>query len=188
MSLQSQVDELGARLSGLIRRLHECGYVFDRPEAVLPGPDPRTAEVIDRISREVGPVPEALALFWLRVGSVDLSGSHPDWKEPAQCPDQLIVFPASLALYHLEDDEGGRLEYDLPFQIVVAPDELHKANTSGGPPYSVSVPSEAMDPPLHNSPEVETFLEHIDRALRCGGFPGLAGCKDHGWPLDSLKC
>ena len=107
--------------------------------------------------------------------------------KPPHCPDQLVVFPASSALYYLQDDDGNSLEYELPFQIVIAPDDLTKEGISGAAPYSVDVPAVTEDPPLNNSSQCETFLEHIDRALRAGGFPALVGC-DQNWPLGQLKC
>lgn len=151
---------------------------------MFPGPDPTVAEAIHRLESVVGPVPLALKLFWSHVGSVDLTGSHPEWPEPSEYLDQLIVFPLDLALYYLDDylnDEEAK-----SLEVLVAPDYFHKANVSGGAPYSVSVPSLTDDPPLNGSPAVETFLEHIENALRFGGFPGLADCPDHVWPLHSL--
>jgi hypothetical protein len=187
-TLCSRIDALGERIGALVERLRSLGYVFDRPSEVFPGPEPNTYEIIERLEREVGAIPDAVRQFWLRVGSVDLSGRHAAWVEGEFCPDQLVVFPASSALYNLEDHDGIPIEYVVPFQIVIAPDDLHKANVSGGAPYSVSVPAVADDPPLNGSPERETFLEHIDRSLKAGGFPGLVDCSDHNWPIAELRC
>ena len=186
LDLTRQIEQLDNQIEALVERLRGCGYVFDRPAEVFPGPEAKADEVIERIESVVGRIPEALKLFWLRVGSVDLSGSHPDWKEPAVFPDPLIVFPATFALYYLEDEQGNRVDYDEPFQIVIAPDANHKADVSGGAPYSVSVPAVDADPPLNGSPVAESFLDHLRRSLRAGGFPGLTECAGHDWPLDEL--
>lgn len=186
--MRSQIDLLGQRIALLIERLRAMGYVFEDPKQVFPGPEIETESIIEKIEREVGEIPEALKLFWRQVGSVNLTGHHPSWTETEFCPDQLIVYPASYALYYFEDEYGNRLEYDKPFQIVVAPDELHKANISGGAPYSISIPAVANDPPLNASPVTETFLEHIDRSLKSGGFPGIEGDQNHNWPITKLRC
>jgi hypothetical protein len=182
-------DALGQRIAALVARLHAGGYVFERPNEVFPGPDLRAPAAIQAIESAVGQLPLALKLFWLRVGSVDLSGSHPHWQASGYL-DQLVVFPSPYALYELEeylDDQEERDRYNQPYAVPVAPDYLHKANVSGGSPYSVAVPAIADDPPLNDTPSPETFLEHIENALRFGGFPGLADCPGHTWPVSSLS-
>jgi len=186
--LETQIDELGQRISKLIERLRSSGYVFDRPEEVFPGPDLGAADAIQKIESAIGKLPLALKLFWQRVGSVDLSGSHPEW-EASGYEDQLIVFPSAYALYELEEylaDQEERQRYNSPYVVPIAPDYYHKANVSGGPPYSISLPAVADNPPLNETPIPETFIEHIERALRFGGFPGLADCERHTWPIASL--
>lgn len=182
--MQARIDALGARIAALIERLRANGYIFEHPDDVFPGPAAGASEAIARVESAIGPLPLALKLFWLRVGSVDLSGSHPDWPEPSGYLDQLIVFPPELALYDL--DEYLEDHDDEPLRVLIAPDYFHKAGVSGGAPYSVSVPAVADDPPLNWTPSPETFLEHIDNALKFGGFPGLADCPDHAWPLSKL--
>ncbi|MBS1158585.1 MAG: hypothetical protein H6R15_1004 [Proteobacteria bacterium] len=186
--METQIDELGQRISKLIERLRSSGYVFDRPEEVFPGPDLGAADAIQKIESAIGKLPLALKLFWQRVGSVDLSGSHPEW-EASGYEDQLIVFPSAYALYELEEylaDQEERQRYNSPYVVPIAPDYYHKANVSGGPPYSISLPAVADNPPLNETPIPETFIEHIERALRFGGFPGLADCERHTWPIASL--
>jgi len=187
--VQARIDALGRRISELVARLHESGYAFDRLDVVFPGPDPAAPEAIHNIESSIGELPLALKLFWLRVGSVDLSGSHPDWQASGYL-DQLVVFPSSYALYELQeylDDQEERDRYSQPYVVPIAPDFFHKANVSGGPPYSVSVPAVADDPPLNGTPSPETFLQHVENALRFGGFPGLEQCPGHTWPLAKLR-
>jgi len=186
--LETQIDSLGRRISALVTLLRSSGYVFDRPDEVFPGPDIGAPLAIQQIESAVGDVPLALKLFWLRVGSVDLSGSHPDWQASGYL-DQLIVFPSAFALYELEEfigDQEERQRHDLPYVVPIAPDYFHKANVSGGPPYSISIPAIADDPPLNETPVTEKFIEHIEHALRFGGFPGLTQCEHHNWPVAFL--
>jgi hypothetical protein len=181
--MEARVDALGRGIAALVDRLRASGYVFDRPDEAFPGPDPRAADVILRIESSVGELPLALKLFWTRIGSVDLTGSHPNWPDPPVYLDQLVVFPSETGAYYLDDYLNGEPG---PFEVVIAPDYFHKADVSGGSPYTVSVPATAGDPPLNWAPTSQTFLEHIEDALRFGGFPGLADYPDHGWPLDAL--
>lgn len=181
--MEARVDALGRRIAELVDRLRALGYVFDRPDEVFPGPDPLASDVILRIESSVGELPLALKLFWTRIGSVDLTGSHPVWPDPPVYLDQLVVFPPETGTYYLDDYLNGEPG---PFEVVVAPDYFHKADVSGGPPYTVSVPATAEDPSLNWAPTSQTFLEHIENALQFGGFPGLAEYHDHGWPLNRL--
>ena len=95
MTLDTRIDLVGSSISVIARRLSERGFQFERPAAMLPGPEPGAAEAIARIEREIGAVPRALTLFWLRVGSVDLCGSHPEWNG-CDYPDPLVIYPPSV--------------------------------------------------------------------------------------------
>jgi hypothetical protein len=142
-----------------------------------------------RIEGSVGRLPQALKLFWLEVGSVDLTGSHPEWDE-CEYLDQLIVFPPSVALEELDEfmaDRGNRLKADYPYAVPIAPDIYHKANVSGGMPYTIAVPAETDDPFVDNARPVHTFLGHIECALEHAGYPGLAKCPNHTWPVEILR-
>jgi len=181
--MKARIDALGLRISTLIERLRSAGYVFDHPEQVFPGPHPTALDVIRRVEFEVGDLPLALKLFWARIGSVDLSGNHPEWPEPDAYLDQLIVFSPKLAAYYLDDYLNGEAD---SLEIVIASDYFHKADVSGGSPYTVTVPAVTDDPPLNWTPSPQTFLEHIENALKFSGFPGLEDCQDHSWPLNEL--
>jgi hypothetical protein len=187
-NLSSQVEALGRRISLIAARLAKLGFRFDHPEEVVPGPERGAQGAIDRIETAVGSVPRALKLFWLRVGSVNFSGHHPSWRG-CEYLDQLVVFPPSVALEELEQflsDREERERADFPYSVPIAPDIFHKADVSGGPPYSLAVPATADDPPVLNAVPPATFLGHVERALAYGGFPGLAACTTHTWPTSEL--
>lgn len=186
--MTNRIDAIGHAITQLISRLTDQGFIFDRPDEVLPGVEPGTDEAIERIESEIGIIPLATKLFWQRVGSVDLSGSHPNW-EGCEYPDPLIVFPPSSAVYELDDflaDREERLSIGFPYLVPVAPDFYHKANVSGGMWYNVAVPAVADDPPLNDEWHNVTFLAYLEIALRFGGFPGLSRCSSHTWPIEML--
>jgi len=59
--------------------------------------------------------------------------------------------------------------------ILIAPDALHKANTSGGDPYVVEVPNAAADGVLNFERHHGYFVEYLRLVFRFGGFPGYEG-------------
>ena len=188
MSLEARINLIGESLRDLVPRLSEHGFEFERAEEVLPGPEVDTEDAIARIEKEAGLLPEALKLFWLRIGSVDLCGSHPEW-EGAEYPDPLVVAPASFAVMELEDflsDKEERLRCDCPYYVPIAPDHYHKANVSGGMCYSISVPAVAADPPLNDEWHKTTFVSYLEIALAWAGFPGLSRYPGHNWPIANL--
>src|SRR5690349_16140333 len=80
MLLEARIELVGRSIRTLAERLGEMGCVFERPEAVLPGPEAETDRIIERLEREAGAFPLALKLFWRRIGSVNFCGSHPTWE------------------------------------------------------------------------------------------------------------
>jgi hypothetical protein len=149
---------------------------------VFPGPEAGAGDVIAWIEREFGPVPLATKLFWLRVGSVDLCGSHPNWTG-CEYPDPLVVNPPS----HSVEVEERRINPEWVFRIPVAPDFYHKEGVSGGMWYSVGVPAIADDPPLNDEWHHTSFLSYLELAIQWGGFPGLERCPQHTWPIELLR-
>src|SRR5437762_11826246 len=151
MPLEDRILARGRAIERVVVRLHSLGFQFVEPEAVFPGPEPRTEEAIERIEREVGPLPLAIKLFWRRVGSVNFMGAHPDW-EGCEYPDPLVVYPPSQAIYELEEflgDREERMRFGVPYRVPIAPDSYHKENVSGGMFYNLSVPAVADDAPLN---------------------------------------
>lgn len=188
MSLEARINLIGESLRDLVSRLSERGFEFERAEEVLPGPEVDAEDAIVRIEKEAGPLPEALKLFWLRIGSVDLCGSHPEW-EGAEYPDPLVVAPPSFAMEELDDfisDKEERLRCGCPYYVPIAPDDYHKANVSGGMCYNISVPAVGDDPPLNDEWHKTTFVNYLEIALTWGGFPGLLRYPAHTWPVAEL--
>jgi hypothetical protein len=188
MPIESRIEAAKVSIHSLVLRLTERGFRFERPAAVLPGPENNAATAIARIEREVGVVPLALKLFWLDVGSIDLCGSHSEW-QGCEYPDPLLVYPPSVAIDELDDflsDREERLRCDFPYPIPVAPDLKHKAGVSGGMWYNVKIPAVADDPPLNEEWHQTTFLGYLELAIQWGGFPGLSRCPGHSWPIADI--
>lgn len=118
-------------------------------------------------------LPLSLRAFYEVVGSVDFIGSHSTLapRGGSISPDPLVVFSSEDALADAEQwddgEEGGH--------VVVAPDDLHKANVSGGEPYEIAVPDERADAELLNERHEVYFVEYLRLAFRFGGFPGYDG-------------
>jgi hypothetical protein len=188
-SIDQRIESIGHTIRLLVVQLRLVGFEFDHPNDVLPGVEPDTESSIERIEREIGRVPYAVTAFWRKIGSVDLTGSHPQW---TGCfyPDALVVYPAVAAIVELDEflsDRVLRLEADFPYLIPVAPDSFHKSNTSGGMWYNVACPAPSDDPIVDNEPHHLPFLDYLDMTLSWAGFPGLANSPSQNWPLDELR-
>ena len=121
------------------------------------------------MERRVGPLPLSLCAWYEIVGSVDFTGSHPDWPEDLTggYPDPLFISPAGYALEY-DEENWYREEY----RLNIAPDAYHKEDVSGGPPYTIRVPDTAMDAPLVDESHETTFVDYLRICFRWGGFPG----------------
>lgn len=188
MMLEDHILQIGRRIESLAERLAALGYRFDDPDAAFPGREANVEASICRIESVAGALPLAIKLFWKNVGSVDFTGAHPQW-DGCEYPDPLVVFPASTAVEELEEflaDRDERLRCGFPYAVPIAPDSCHKAGTSGGLWYNLTVPAVADDPPLNEYQDGLTFVAYLELALRWGGFPGLINCRHHNWPVAAL--
>jgi hypothetical protein len=166
----------------LIPRLHSIGYKFGiYPDGSLPAyysgehvpPAPDIRGRIAALEGSIGAIPLSLRVFWEVVGSVDLTGYHPEWPEYS---DPLIVYPidgidTEYDYWREACEENGPEEFGA-FGIPIAPDVYHKDNVSGGPPYSIIVPNGTIDAKLEDERHETTFVDYLRICFRCGGFPG----------------
>jgi hypothetical protein len=167
----------------LITRLHADGYVF-QPGAGFPIFQPPPADICDRLDHVesvIGPLPLALRAWLEHVGQVCLKGQHPRWEY--DYTDALVVEASTdyiLAEYSDYRDwkaEGGGT-WDGAFALGIAPDYLHKANVSGGAPYSLQVPDSAVDSALLWERHETTFVNYLRIAFSWAGFPGVGQSPD----------
>jgi len=173
----------------LVARLQTLGYVFGtfpdrtrRSYAVDPLTPPSESMRADcaELESEAGPLPLSLLAFWQEVGAIDLVGMHPAWPDGL---DPLVVDPPEAALSFLYDDEeDGQGRF-----AGLAPDNLHKDNTSGGDPYGVQLPDPSADFLFMYERHNSLFVPYLRLAiLQWGGLPGLEGRGILFEPLDGL--
>jgi hypothetical protein len=174
----------------LVSRLHALGYVFGTfpdgtrrsytVEPLIAPSDSMRADCAE-LEAEAGPLPLSLVTFWQEVGAVDLVGMHPAWPDGL---DPLVVDPPEGALSFLFDEE----EQDGQERFAgLAPDDLHKDNTSGGDPYGVHLPNPSADFLFVYERHNLLFVPYLRLAiLQWGGFPGLEGRGIRFEPCDGL--
>lgn len=186
-----RVDRNAAVLTGRLREMGysfvdpgESGGLFDRlfgrePQQHNPHarPGPETWDSIVELEEMIeGPLPLSLRAFYDVVGEVNLNGGHESINPPGEdvLADPLMVYGVDGALGWL-----GSMDFeDDGMAIAIAPDDLHKANISGGGPYLLPVPSAGADTRLQDSPYDElTFVDYLRLAFRWGGFPGWRAAK-----------
>jgi hypothetical protein len=169
---------VGRNCELLISRLQALGYVFGTfPDGTRRSYTvrPLTASSEDmradweELEDEAGPLPLSLLAFWQEVGAVDLVGMHPAWPDGL---DPLVVDPPEGALSFLYEEE----DEDEGWFAGLAPDDLHKDNTSGGDPYGVRLPDPSADFLFMYERHNLLFVPYLRLAiLQWGGFSGLDG-------------
>lgn len=133
-------------------------------------------------ARTGAPLPPSLRAFWEIVGGVDLVWDYERGDAPAlgvdlSMADALAVDPARTAVDLIDEwddrDDGVRPELRDPYKLDLAPDLLHKADISGGPPYGIELPFWGADPIWANEPHGFPFVDYLRHCLRWGGFGNL---------------
>lgn len=159
---------------------------FDTPMFEAPPPDVR--ERLAEVESRTGRLPAILRASVLEIGNVCLSGDsielglayneyRPVWTSPpgGDYPDPLwlpgievVEVEAEMAIEAAQREEAGP-----PFEILIAADEYHKANISGGAQV-VALDAAFPDPVIegiHGRRGI-TFLQYLRVAVAWGGLPG----------------
>jgi len=141
-------------------------------EAHVP-PGPHVGQQLARLEKVAGALPLSLRVFYEVAGSVDWMGRHPALapEQDSICPDPLVVFRLDDALEECKQ----RMKEEDETAVTIAPDDLHKANSSGGEPYEIAVPDLRADGELLNERHQLLFVEYLRLCFRFGGFPGFDG-------------
>jgi hypothetical protein len=162
------MERVAANIDTLIERLRSIGYKFQSNARMRPADD--VQKTLMASEKEFGTIPLSLRAFYSVVGSVNLNGTHVSLapKNGSIAPDPLMVEPFGEAILEYDDDES-------PEAIVIAPDDLHKANVSGGDPYEIAIPSLGADAVLENERHRLMFVDYLRLCFRYGGFPGYDG-------------
>jgi hypothetical protein len=167
---QETMRRVKANVRTIVQRLDAMGYVF----ASKATPSASPANQIRAFEKQHGLLPLSLRAFYEIVGEVNLIGTHPDIDPEGNtiATDPLVVYGFDERLVEYDDDDG------LPSSITIAPDDLHKANTSGGDSYEMVIPSSHADGELLNERHGLLFVDYLRLAFRFGGFPGYEGIVD----------
>ena len=129
-------------------------------------------------------LPVSLRAFWEIVGGVNFVWDYEIGEAPnlgldisMDQMDPLCVDPPETASGVFEDWEYQRLgvnpEFSDPFYLPLAPDDLHKANISGGGPYGIELPFLGADPIFMGEAHNLSFVDYLRLCFRYSGFPGL---------------
>lgn len=167
-----------ANVTAIVSRLEELRYDFAASSPLeLAGPA-SIALVNDLDSKLGGSLPLSLRAWYSYVGTVDLRGAHPQLCQVAsgdedvrefRLADPLVIAPIEWLLEGYSQwsagDWGGQ-----PFKLELSPDDLQKANFSGGS-YDI-----ALDDPEGDGVFLDWHSFYFVDYLRCvfqwGGFPG----------------
>jgi hypothetical protein len=151
-------------------------------EQALPGPAPDVEERFGRLEQITGSaVPPALAAYWRIVGTIDLVPREawdapfpPGVPEHLTVADPLEILDLTTAWFSVEEwqQEAAALHPEIagPLELTIAADYLHKANISGGAPYSVWLPHAGADPLVRHEEHYLTFTDYLRRAFAGKGF------------------
>lgn len=151
-------------------------------EKALPGPAADTEERLQQLERLTGTaVPPVLSAFWRVVGPIDLVPRERwDAPFPAGIPealavaDPLEVIDLSEAWFGVEEWQENltRLHPEIagPLEVIISADYLHKANISGGGPYSVWLPCAGADPLVRGEEHALSFTDYLRLAFASKGF------------------
>lgn len=131
-------------------------------------------DLIAVIESKGGILPFSVRAFYKVVGTVNLVGKHPNWRNCMRL-DSLVVHSSKLALigcdqYGIEDEVAKR------YSVPIAPDEFLKDGAGGAGPYTVPLGIAAADATLHREWHDTTFVNYLRICFRWGGMPGLERC------------
>ena len=153
--------------------------------ALRAGPRDSDKEVLGRIERITGAaIPLSLRTFWEVVGGINFVWDYECGRAPTlgvDLPmdemDPLCVDPPEDVTHLFEEwqDQRSDVNPELadPFNLDLAPDYLHKANISGGPPYGIELPFLGADPIFANEAHGLQFVDYLRLCFRWAGFPRL---------------
>jgi hypothetical protein len=175
---------VNANVRTVVERLTNMGYTFGSTSSAAAAatarphvpPDAGAGKQVTAFEKEFGTMPLSLRAFYEVVGEVNLIGTHPTLDQPGNpvAPDPLVVYGLDEGLVELDEDD----EDATPAAITIAPDDLHKANISGGAAYEMMVPDLRADGELLNERHRLLFVDYLRLCFRFGGFPGYDGAAE----------
>jgi hypothetical protein len=150
-----------------------------RTQEAMPGVPSDTESRIREVEELSGrPIPAAVKEFWRTLGSVVLVPANADLPRarPSRLTmlDPLEVESLSVVWSEVENwrDVASEVHPEIagPIEVPISRDHLHKANYSGGAPYSIWLPSESVDPLVRHEAHVLNFTDYLRLAFERKGF------------------
>lgn len=192
-------DAVASAMTGFARvadalgdRLQRMGFpVHPVRQSPLPDIDARIAK-LEQLG--AGPLPPQLVAFWKAVGQLRFMESA-EYAHVRFWSDRgTDGLTGAVVVAGLDDDDLEYLSDEIadwkedgdedPFEIPLAPDDLHKDNISGGSPF-VMAATPSWNEQFHFdgwNASTQTGVTDCDLVsylrtalLECGGFPGLRG-------------
>jgi hypothetical protein len=150
-----------------------------RTQEAMPGVPSDTESRIREVEELSGrPIPAAVKEFWRAVGSVVLVPANADL--PRARPSRLTILDPleveSLSVVWSEVESWRAAASEVhpeiagPIEVPISGDHLHKANYSGGAPYSIWLPSESVDPLVRHEAHALNFTDYLRLAFERKGF------------------
>lgn len=175
------MDRVRQNASNLTAALIARGWPVSNEQA-LPGPAADVEDRLRQLEQITGSaVPPALAAYWRIVGTIDLvprgtwdAPFPPGVPEQLTVADPLEIIDLSTAWFSVDEwqEESAELHPEIagPLEVTIAADYLHKANISGGAPYSIWLPHAGADPLVRDEVHCLTFTDYLRRAFAEKGF------------------
>jgi len=168
-----------ANIVTVVSRLEDLQFRFEASSPLESlGPD-TAARVDDLDSKLGGSLPLSVKAWYIHVGAVDLRGTHPSLCHVAsveeevppdfKLADPLVIAPIEWLLEGFSHWSLG-LWGDQKFKLELSPDDLHKANISGGT-YDMPLAGTQADAVLLDWHSFY-FVDYVRRVFEWGGFPG----------------
>ncbi|MBU2664963.1 hypothetical protein KOI35_15780 [Actinoplanes bogorensis] len=175
------MDRVRQNAVRLTAALVAAGWPVSEDKA-LPGPAADVGDRLRELAQVTGSaVPPALAAYWRLVGTIDLvprdtwdAPFPPGVPEQLTVADPLEIIDLSESWFSVEEwqEESADHHPELagPLEVTFAADYLHKANISGGAPYSVWLPYAGADPLVRDEDHGLTFTDYLRHAFAGKGF------------------
>ncbi|MCB0030574.1 MAG: hypothetical protein KDE28_21835 [Anaerolineales bacterium] len=176
MAISLILEEMWNSFITLKERLETIGYEFASPPRIVGPIETDHEQTIQRIEASLGKIPLALSLFYKLIGQLDFRMSSRQLAQGGNEQVQWLCTQDPIVIFSLEQLASQVTPSSPTIRFCFSPDEVIKAGSSGGESYHFNLPAPTdkdflLDPiGMYNVPE--TFLQHLSRCLRGGGFRG----------------
>ena len=189
MVLTETFQRVAYNLEIIYTELKHINYTFWKnelgSEEALLKPPAETDKLIDTLEQAINPfgyLPLSLKMFYKIVGSCNFVWDYRQDKAIMwEMADAIQIAPLTYCVsevtdkYWLQQAKEYMEDEDFGFTfLVLAADDLHKDNVSGGPPYSLEITKQpSIDGNFINEPNNTTFINYLRICFEYCGFPGI---------------